>query len=386
MKRLNDKLLSACCFITILSQLPAFVRLGYSSKISQIVWIVFFAYTLIKTKSILVPNGTNYAIFFICFFTLYVLAMSLTGVSYVSSSIYQSVILSFFIFILGWNIKIGSTDSIKKTCLSYAIGTIILSLSLYVEYFRGASIYALEYIYGSKNSAGVIIFTGVILLILFGLDNKKSGIINIAIFLMILFEFYILIFLKCRAVLVSIPVLIAYSVFRTRIPTRFKVSIILLCLVFFIALQNEKVYDILINNVVFVGRLAENRDVTGGRLSMLQSFITDMNGKWLFGDGTSFRESLPLAAIMKYGAPVGILLLGFAYWPMITGIRLNKIKNTRECLAFALIAVEYSFNSLVEQLSPFGPGARCFLLWLLFGIILRNREIILNGGEDEYEG
>ena len=35
-----------------------------------------------------------------------------------------------------------------------------------------------------------------------------------------------------------------------------------------------------------------------------------------------------------------------------------------------LVAVTYFIDAVFEMLAPFGPGVRCFYLWLIFGIIL----------------
>ena len=35
-----------------------------------------------------------------------------------------------------------------------------------------------------------------------------------------------------------------------------------------------------------------------------------------------------------------------------------------------LIALGYSVNGLFEGLTPFGPGVKCYYMWLLFGILV----------------
>ena len=51
-----------------------------------------------------------------------------------------------------------------------------------------------------------------------------------------------------------------------------------------------------------------------------------------------------------------------------------KNSNIESILAIRIIALSYAFNGIFEGLAPFGPGAKCFYLWLIVGVLLNRNE------------
>ena len=85
-------------------------------------------------------------------FILIVLSSILTYNAYLSSSVLQCLILSFFIYCLGTFVGGDFTDKdLKFICLSYAASATIVAISIYLEYFSvGFDITSRQYAYASK--------------------------------------------------------------------------------------------------------------------------------------------------------------------------------------------------------------------------------------------
>lgn len=377
------RILPICCFLSVLSQLPVFVQYGYSSVVAQGIWLFFTLVLLLCERRVVIIKPL--LLTFICsiVFTIFVFVMDISGTMYSSTNLYRSFMLSTFIFIIGCNINIKNLSVIEKICNAYGYGTIILSMSIYYQYLRGNSITEKEYLYGSKNSAAIIILTGIIALSVF--VYKRNTLSKLLRIIIILFQVIVIALMKCRSALVALMLVVFYCIYVANISKKYKFVLTILCVAFLLSLMNDNVYYIVVENVFAVGRTNDLDSLSGGRMSGYLSFFDDMSGKWVFGDGFTFRESLPLALFLKYGLFIGLLVLGYAYWPFFFCIKhLRKIRK-RECLFLILINIVYVSNSIFEQLSPFGPGVRCFMLWLVFGIVLRNMDVVFSNNSLEMD-
>lgn len=87
------------------------------------------------------------------------------------------------------------------------------------------------------------------------------------------------------------------------------------------------------------------------------------------------RATIPFNAILKHGILFGWIPIFMALWPSLWALR-NLDKNNSLHLAFTLISLSFLVNSLFEGLAPFGPGAKTYFLWIMFGILYSNRELL----------
>jgi hypothetical protein len=172
--------------------------------------------------------------------------------------------------------------------------------------------------------------------------------------------------------------------FTSGVSKKIKFLACLVCVGLLIALTRESIYNTIVNDIIFAGRGDTFVEASSGRLDMWKNFFSDMQGKWLIGDGQSFRESLILAAIMKYGVLVGLTIIAIAFYPIVKGIRSAR-ENSKHGFALLLIAISCFIDCIFEQLAPFGPGARCFYLWMLIGIICSNAELLNINKESEVQ-
>ena len=95
--------------------------------------------------------------------------------------------------------------------------------------------------------------------------------------------------------------------------------------------------------------------------------------KPFFGNGNYYFDSFPIVTIVQYGIVGALPVFSFIAYLIFWSIKhLNRNDNYELC-AF-LMLFSYLINCLFEAQPPFGPGAKCFLLWVVWGIMLAKQE------------
>lgn len=367
------KSLSICTFLTVISQLPQIVNIGISSLISKIVWFIFLFLSMLAMRGQIKINIRK-NIFAIVMMFVYILFATVVSVisnkQYYATSLFNSVLLSLFIFFIGSFVSQQITQYDYQRCaMAYLVASIILALDLYFTIYRGVDVSTVLYAYASKNSAGVIIFTGFLVAFVYGwrIHSKFLVILNVVT---ILFLIYLVLIMKTRAMIVCIPVVVGIAAMRAPFKRRIKIPMIIMCMVLIILLQNAKVYDMLINDILLGGRAGDLNSVSSGRLDQWLTLADNMRGNMFIGDGVTEQESLILTALIQCGLPMGIMIISYAAWPLVYAVHKVKKNHSYEVFLLLLVSIVYFIDAVFEQLAPFGPGARCFYLWLIFGILL----------------
>ena len=75
---------------------------------------------------------------------------------------------------------------------------------------------------------------------------------------------------------------------------------------------------------------------------------------------------------LSYGYIVGIAVILVALSPILYALWQRFIPY-RFYITFLALAFSYTINALFEGYAPFGPGAKSFILWLVFGCFLNTR-------------
>lgn len=375
-----NRVLCGACFLSCISQLPYFVTSGLTQRICFPLWLLSFLILAVNSKGI-IDKSIVYliiptAIFFLLLFFSVVIK---NDVSYFSSSLVYSFEISMFIFCIG-NLagRYNNLDMMKKIFLSYMLGTIIVSINVFFQYFGFKyNLNTRIYGYASKNSLAQIVLTTIILLMVYlKPDQVWKGILKWGI---IAFEILLMVYLKSRATLIGFLVVIIFVSCSKEISKKLR-AFIVLCGVTLIVLllTNQDVEKALFHNILFAGRDASDLDgLSSGRISILSQFPVLMKGNWLFGIGATYYECFPLSAILQFGLPAGLTLIIVAIIPLIVSIRNSR--KSEFWYILMLISVVYTINGLFEGLTPFGAGIKCFFLWFLFGLL--NCEPTFEGGK-----
>ncbi len=374
--------LALCCFLTVISQLPQIVELGLSSLLSRMIWLFDFGFLFIlrlKSNKEMYPQKELIVPVILLMVMLIggIIASLMNGASYINSSLFSVILLSFFVLLVGFFVgDIITKQDLKKCGNAYIIASIVLAIDVYIMFFRGADITQQTYIYKQKNSAAVILFTALLIAFvqMWYEDNKIRFFINLAVIAFFTFMIFIM---KTRAMILCFPVVIIIALLKAPVGRKLKIPLLFIVALFACLLANENFYDLIINTIILGGKAnGDLNDISTGRSDQWLYFFDYLSGKELLGDGRTELESLILTAPIQWGIPIGVLIIIYAMLPMIIAIRqINKSKGKNEDLWFLLllIAVVYFIDAIFEQLAPFGPGVRCFYLWLLTGIGLAKK-------------
>lgn len=369
--KLIEILLYGACLFSCLSQLPFFISGGMTQTVSFPLWIIAFLMLFLNSgwkidRSILkltIPS---------CFFVFFVLIASLfnSNASHMSSSLFYSFLISMFIFLVGnMGGKYASDEVIEKICLSYIVGTVIVSVSVFIQYFGfGYDMSSSIYAYQSKNSFAQIVFTAIILLMIkFKPQRKIHTIIKWGL---IAFEILLMGYLRSRATLVSFLVAVVILVLSRNTRKSLKALVTIACIaLIFLMLTNESINEVIFNDILFAGRDSSNLDeLTSGRVTILQNFPELISGNWLFGIGSRYFECFYLSAILQFGLIGGIILIIISFVPAYYGVLLSRTSENWYILM--VIAVGYLVDGIFEGLTPFGAGIKCYFMWFLFGLLI----------------
>lgn len=359
------------CLLSNISQLPYFVRANTTQFMSFPGWGLLFIALLLYSKRIVVNKKILQQFILAVILVIWLFLVTLiSGNKYFSSSMIYNYVISMFLFVLGaWGSAYVSLKVLNNLILIYVISTIFVSLVIFVQYFgMGYNLATRYYAYGSKNSISQIISTAIIFLIIRYHPAKR--IMKLAKIVAIVFELWVLMMLRSRATLLSLVFCFVAIVFLKSTNKKVRGTVLFFGVIsIFVLLSISSVKDTIINNVIFAGRNASNLDeLSSGRLSILSSFPDKIKGNWFTGIGATYYECFPLSAILQFGVIGGLVIITVSLLPLIHSMRNQK--QSSEWFLLFLLALGYTVDGLFEGLTPFGPGVKCYILWLLYGILI----------------
>ncbi|MCI8387051.1 MAG: hypothetical protein HFE63_01115 [Clostridiales bacterium] len=371
----NGKILGGMTFLTVLSQLPQVVDAGYSSLISRFIWVLGFAIAIFFNKTIVVSKKFTVALvmasILITFSCVQVFIIKSSFMSTLSSCILLSIFILLVSMSLGDKLREGDLAHIVKC---YILSSLILALDLLFTTLKDFDLSSMVYVYKSKNSAAVILFTGFVLTMVYGFKKKRTF-NNLVCFGVIgIFSLTILL-LKTRAIIICFPIVLILFILFSPFGKKTKGIIIFISVVAVISLFNERVYDVVINQIVFNNRNYAVDDISSGRFDQWYMLGENLKNNWFIGDGKTEQESLILTALIQYGVFMGGYIILYSLWPLFYSLK--RVKNVKNKHVFCLLCIStvYFVDAIFEQLAPFGPGVRCFYLWMLFGILMSNNRV-----------
>lgn len=371
----NGKVLGIMTFFTVLSQLPQLVDAGYSSIISRAIWVLGFAIVLIINKKVIVVKPFNKALVMAVTLFMFSLLQLVTVKTSLISSLSSCILLSIFILFVssafGCQLEEADLEHIAKC---YIVAATIMAIDLFFTTLRNLDLSDMVYAYASKNSAGVILFTGFLLTMVYGFKKKKT-LNNILCIGAMGICFTVILLLKTRAMIVCFPIVLILFIYSSPVTKKVKGIIIFIAIIAAILLLNEQVYDIVINQVIFNNRKHTLEAISSGRASQWTTLGKNLIDTWLIGDGKTEQESLILTALIQYGVFMGGYIILYALWPLVHAVKRIKSVNSKHMFCLLSISAVYFLDGIFEQLAPFGPGVRCFYLWMLFGIILAKNKL-----------
>lgn len=374
-----EKLIMIACFLCNISQIPALFENRLLGLLYMGCWIILLLALWFNNM------GTFKLRYFICpiVFDIFCIFMSLVDGGYISSDLFRPINLSAFIFAIG--ILAGGyleENSLRKISVAFISSALIVALYLYMNIFRGVDwANSGAYLYASKNSAGQIFLTAAILTALFFFDEHKvlsTGAIAFCIALIIM--------MKSRATLVTLAIIVIYILlFVVEKPSYRVMGIILIILMVFIVFTNEGLYNLYVKQIMLNNKdITDISGITSDRDMQYNYFNQNFKYYFLTGTGGTYIEAMPLSVLMSYGVIGGIPVLLYSLYPLYIGIKNSGIwQYKRFCNIIISLALMMWINGIFEEQSPFGPGVKCYFLWLVTGIFLgyKQRNEMYDGNE-----
>lgn len=358
------------CFLSNISQLPIFVQAGLTQRLSFPGWILLtIAIFLSRKIRITKPTITQMSLGVALIIWLLLDSLLISKFQF-KSSMFYSYMISLFIFILGsWVSEYVNERVLGNINRLFVVSIFLVSSNIFVEFFGiGYNLSTRFYEYSSKNSVSQIIFTALILLIIrYTPQNAVGWLTKIGA---IVFEMYVILLLRSRATLVSLLLCILVMVLARDTNRKMKAIICIVTLgVIVMLVVNEEFNNFIFNKVILANRSVANlNDLTSGRVSIISRFPQLIKGHWLTGIGPMYYECFPLSAILQFGIAGGILCIIISLQPLYKSFIFRHTSD--EWYLLFLIAIGYSVNGLFEGLAPFGPGVKCYYMWLLFGLLM----------------
>lgn len=367
--RIVTFLIVVACFLSNLSQLPYFVSSGKTQVVCFPIWGVLFVVLLLKSHGRVSTSIVSMGLPVVAFLVLLLIFSFFGGNDYFSSSMVYSVVISVFMFVIGIFIApYVDVDLFHKIIISYSVSTFVVAVTVFIQYFGvGFSLNTSVYAYASKNSFAQILFTAIVLLYCYYKPNSRMQVL--LKYVIVFFEFFMVIILRSRATILSLAIVLMLIVISENMNRKLKYVILAACIfVTVLLVTNERFNNMFFNDILFAGRDISDIDgISSGRIRILREFPKLIENNWLMGKGALYFECFPLSAIIQFGIIAGTLLIAVSLLPLIKAIpkRKNEIWNT-----LFLLAVGFVIDGLFEGLAPFGPGIKCYFLWLFFGIVL----------------
>lgn len=358
--------LGLSCFFSIISQLPDFWGNPVISLLYNLNWMLLLFVFLLK-ESFVIKLPFKMILLPIIFDLLLIIFQLFTGKMYIRSNLFQPLHLSVFISIIGFYVgKYCDKSIIIRIIKVYIFATLILGLSVFKSTFSGINWQdAAGYLYSAKNSAATILLIAIVMMLVYFKDLKK--VISVPL---IFFFTSLILMMKSRATILCFAVILIYLIlFYVKSPVKKTILLSLTCSFFLFILFNDQAYDLFINKIIFNNRSKTDLSViTSGRDVHFEFFFNNFKNVILCGTGGTYIEAFPLAALMSYGIVAGSILILYTFLPLFYIFNKRKVITNRKLMYLVLaLNIVLVINGLFEEITPLGPGVKCFALWLLFG-------------------
>lgn len=359
-------ILAICC--SFISQIPDVLNAGIDG-IFKLIWVLPLLYQLVISPKSYFDNQLIPYYLYVLFFTLYCLFMQLfLEKSYMGADLYNMAI-STMITMVSYNFwKKNETPSLLNLIsLFILLGGSMLAVVIFKDYWNGGSLLSPLEAFDIKNALSpILLCCGVATLTLYKPQKSIYRLISYGLVIIIM---GVMILLRSRATYVSAIYILMYVIYASS-NKRIKLwaaGLTAVVLVFF--LTNAAFYDILFKDILVGGINSKSIDsVSSGRFTLISIVLTMIpNHPWI-GNGNLYLDCMPIAMLAQYGIWGCLIVFPFLFYLLRKCTRLQKTGPVG-FTAFLLFTA-FLVNSLFEAQTPFGPGIKCFIMWMLFGFAL----------------
>lgn len=361
-------LLLLAIFCSLFSQLPSVLDAGVDGPL-KVMWVLPFAYMLLTAPQAFLSNRLMPFYAFTFVLTLYSFACQMaTGQQYFTNDLYN-IAISLVMTMTSYNYWLhhGTRSIMQLICVVMLGVSLLVSVELWRDFLSTSDIMSGEYAYGEKNSVGqIFLCTAFMVFGFFTPKNKTTywGCRALAAVLVV-----VMFMLRSRATLLSAAYIVAFFVFRSD-NKRLKLWIVSLALLAVgYLLISASAYDIIVNGIILGGRDATDmNDLSSNRLVLFAMALQLIPQHPWIGSGDYYVDCMPLNILTEYGVFGLAIVLTFCLYLFRSTRR--SIHTDKICMSAYIIYMSFMVNAMLEARPPFGPGVKCFTLWMLYGFAL----------------
>lgn len=138
-------------------------------------------------------------------------------------------------------------------------------------------------------------------------------------------------------------------------------------------LSNPSFYRTLVEGILFANRDSTDlNSLSSGRVEQLETCVDLFVSSPIIGIGNKYFDCFPIIILTQYGIMGAIIVFVFIANRIKECVYKLDLNNQLDLCAF-LLMMTYMLNSLFEAQPPFGPGVKCFPLWMIWGIMLSTK-------------
>lgn len=370
-KAIATVLFMLAVFGSLISQTPSILA-SHHDAVLKLLWILPFGFIFLTSPQNYLSNKLMPFYAFIFGMTLFCFACQMaTGRKYFTEDLYFIAIsLMITMASYGFWLHYGSRKMLTAISLIMLVCGLFLAFEFYTWFLRGRSLMESTYAYDEKNSISSVLMCCAVFTFLFYTPGKKIlywGSRFVAALLLV-----IMTMTKSRATILSALFILAYFAFKAKSKKlRLGIIAITLIAVAYIAL-NANIADILINGIILAGRDASDiNSLSSNRLVLFTYAIELIPQHPFIGSGDYYVDCMPLNFLTQYGIIGLAMVLAFLFSAYRSIIKARRsTTDNRVCMATFVLFIAFLINSLLEARAPFGPGVKCFTLWMMFGFAL----------------
>ena len=361
-------LLSITILASLMSQVPLILEMGYDVYFKA-VWFVPFIIFLFHHSKTMTEPPMMFMYIAVGTMTAYCAIMDAVSLEkYLNVDIYNMWI-SMMVAATSYSIyrHYGSDGMLRDIAVCSIISSLVLCYVLQTQYFVDYDLMDRVFAFNAKNSMGQILLNCAIVIVLFPIS--RIMLFRFVQWFTIVPIVVMLFMLKSRSTLVGFFFVVFYMILQSR-DKRIRWLTLAVVLAFIIyLLSNAEAFNTIVYGILMAGRdVNDVNEVSSERIQTISEALEIIPDNILFGVGNKYVDCMPISMMLQFG------FFGFVIVITYIGILFRKIvkldlKNNIHLATF-LIFVAMVLNSLFEAWPPFGPGVKCFMLWMMLGFSL----------------
>jgi len=350
--------------LSIISQIPVIVLSPIGDWLKAL-WVIPFILSLFDIKSTRIEGLLAFSLFFFLFAIFCLTLESITGTQYVGAD-FRNIAISFVIFVTSYlTFSSGSGPAIVKHLpLCLLMVGFFVSVFIVLNYELVGSLNTSLYAYKEKNSMSTIL---VAIIVLSGYLFKPNATIwKLIKGLLMLIVSVVVLLLRSRATILGLFFAIYYYILALTNKRIKYLSIFLLILAVVLIVFIPSLNTVFWNQIMLAGRdQFDINDLSSNRVENIPALINLLSAHPFTGNGNMYFDCMPLIMLTQYGI-LGASIVFCFLLRIFVSLYKNRKCDSIHISAFVLYCV-FLINSLFEAQPPFGPGIKCYLLWVMVG-------------------